>query len=574
MKKLTITTMIVAVLAAAPVWSQEPPTSGETQAPSAELPTWLDGLNIFGLVRFRPQYEGNYDFDKTTDDINEYVGSKVQVGVQKDFGEDVTAKIVIQDTRIWGGQPGSDTGLNTANDFTGESTDIREAYLRVKDLAGPVDLIAGRQILAFGDQRLVGHLDWTDVGRSFDGFRFVFNSDVFDSHLWGTVLAESDSGPAGNSTAVGSSNSSGFTTSCDSTTGVCTLNASTVQELDDSYFTGWYNTIKFGEWVHTDLYYLGRHRKWKPAFNPVSIAPNASVATEDRRQDRDNLYTFGSRITNRTIKKGGRKVAPIPLDFTFEYAYQTGETGVRVDPKWDTAQVIVPVDPTLFTSTNNPCKGSFQSGGCRLYTEKQRYDSFAYALDAGFTIADFVRIGGEYNVASGDPDRTDGASATFDNLFHTNHGFYGQADQVSWRNMIGKSANLSFFFGAYGTLKLAYWEVDKFALQDSQYAVTGAPKSNFTTESRANARFGDITDSTGAITSTGVAFLKGHLFKEYDLTYSLKYKGIGWTFGYSRIHAGDAVGEVKGDRRNTVFSRQDKFDPTADFAYLMMTYKF
>ncbi|MEQ9364001.1 MAG: alginate export family protein, partial [Leptospirales bacterium] len=227
-----------------------------------------------------------------------------------------------------------------------------------------------------------------------------------------------------------------------------------------------------------------------------------------------------------------------------------------------------------FNAINNPCQASFQNGGCRIYSEKQRYDAYAVAADVGYTINDFVRIGAEYDVASGDPDRTDGASATFDNLFHTNHLFYGQADQVSWRNMIGKSANLTFYFGAYGSLKLAYWEVDKHSLQDSQYAVTGAAQTNFTTESRANARFGDIRDGTGAITSTGVAFLKKHLFKEYDIEYTVKFKGVGWSVGYSRIHAGDAVGEVRADRRNPVFAREDKFDPTADFAYLMMTYKF
>ena len=462
--KLTAIISIALLISAGPLFGQEEDAEALEAAPQAELPEWLDGLKVFGMVRFRPQYESNYDFDKTTDDVNEYVGSKVQLGVEKSFGDDVTAKIMLQDTRIWGGQPGSDNGLNTSNNATDESVDVREAYLHINDLAGPVDLRAGRQIFSYGDNRLVGHADWNDVGRSFDGFRFMFDSEFFTSHLWGTVLAETDSGTGGNNSSVGSQNSSGFTTECDSTTGICTLRASTVQELDDSYFTGWYNTIKFGEWVHTELYYLGRHRKWKPAFNPVTIAPNATVTTEDRRQDRDNLYTFGSRITNRTISKGGRKVAVIPFDFTLEYAYQTGETGVRVDPKWDTAQVALPVDPTLFNATNNNCEATFSGGSCRIYSEKQRYDAYAVAADVGYTIADFVRIGAEYDVASGDPDRTDGASATFDNLFPANHRVYGQGDRVSWRNMIGRSANLTFYFGAFGSLKLAYWEVDKHSL--------------------------------------------------------------------------------------------------------------
>ncbi|MCR9142872.1 MAG: alginate export family protein [bacterium] len=575
--KLTAILSITLLLCGTPLLAQEY-SGGEADAtetaPEPEIPQWLDGLRVFGMIRFRPQFESNYDFDKTNDDVNEYVGSKLWLGVEKDFGDDVMAKILLQDTRIWGGQPGSDTGLNTANNGTNEALDVREAFIHIKDLVGPVDLRAGRQIMRYGDRRLVGNTDWNDVGRSFDGFRFMFDSKYFDSHLWGTVLGESDSGTGGNVTSVGSQNSSGFTTECDPVTGVCTLNASTVQELDDGYFTGFYNTIKFGEWVHTELYYLGRHLKWKPAFNPVTFAPNATVATQDRRQDRDNLHTFGSRITNRTVSKGGRKVAVIPFDFTLEYAYQTGSTGVRVDPDWDTAQVAVPVDPTLFNATNNNCQGSFTNGSCRIYSEKQRYDAFAAVADAGYTINDFVRIGAEYNVASGDPDRADGAAATFNNLFPAAHYIWGIADRTSWQNMIGRSINLQFFFGAFGTLRMAYWEVDKHTLQDAQYAVTTAPRNNLTTESRENARFGDILDSSGNITSRAVAGLRQHLYKEYDIWYNIKYKGVDWEFGYSLIHAGDAVEEVLGDRRNVVWAREDKFDPTAHFAYLMMTYKF
>ena len=572
--KSTAAMLVLATALAWPLVAQEPtPTADPAPESVPAPPAWIDGLKVFGLVRFRPQYESNYDFDKSTDDNREFVGSKIQIGVQKDFGDDVTAKIVLQDSRIWGGQPGSDTGLNTANSDTSESTDIREAYLHVKDLAGPLDLIAGRQILAFGDQRLVGHLDWTDVGRSFDGVRFVYNSDVFDSHLWGTVLAEEDSGPAGNDTAVGSSKSSGFTTTCDNTTGICTLRASTTQELDDAYFTGWYNTIKIGEVVHADLYYLGRHRKWKPNTAPVTFAPNATVATEDRRQDRDNLYTFGSRISNRTIEKEGRKVAPIPFDFSVEYAYQTGETGVRVNPKWDTAAVTVPVDPTLFNATNNTCEGSFQTGGCRIYTEKQRYDAYAAAADAGLTLFDTVRIGGDYVVASGDPNRADGADATFQNLFPTAHNMFGISDIQGWQNMVSRSGNLTFLFGGFGKLLLAFREVDKHKLQDGWYNAAGTLRTGATTESFRNNRYFDSTDTAG-VTSLAAGKLRKHLYREYDILYQLTYDGIFFEFGYALIHAGDAVGAINADIYRLPGTRVPDFDPRADRVFFTMKYEF
>jgi len=49
-----------------------------------------------------------------------------------------------------------------------DNFDLRQAYLnfRVK----PVSIFAGRQELKFGDERLVGIQDWTNISRTFDGF--------------------------------------------------------------------------------------------------------------------------------------------------------------------------------------------------------------------------------------------------------------------------------------------------------------------------------------------------------------------------------------------------------------------
>lgn len=46
-----------------------------------------------------------------------------------------------------------------------------------------------------------------------------------------------------------------------------------------------------------------------------------------------------------------------------------------------------------------------------------------------------VRLGFEYDVATGDRDPRDGRSGEFFNLFPTNHPHYGYADLMGWRNM-------------------------------------------------------------------------------------------------------------------------------------------
>ena len=573
---LVLSTMIGAPLAAQDYnkSAEDPPGKKVQDEPEPEPAItladleWLKGFRISGLIRFRPEFKYNYDFDKTTDDNKEYVGQKIKLNILKKFTDDVQAKISFQDARLWGGTPGSDTGINTANDYTDESVDVREAWFEAKNLLGPIGLKAGRQILSYGDQRLVGGLEWVNSGRSFDGLLLKFESDFFSSHLWGMNIAEEDNDSAGNSTAVGQSNSSGITYTCTSTG--CTVTATVVNEIDDAYFTGWYNTLRFSDHFMMEVYYLGKHLKWKQATVAVAAIPNAEITTQDRIQDRDNLYTFGTRLTNRTQKNG--KKAPTFFDWTVEYAYQTGFTGRYVNPKWDTAAPVIPL-PAVYTSANNPCRTSYTSGGCRLYTEKQKYDAYAYAVDAGITLGDIFRVGGEYNVSSGDPDRTDGTVGTFNNLFHTNHKFYGQADLVSWRNINAKSVNLTITTKKWGKLRLAFWEVDKQELQDGWYAVTGALKANTTSESSANSKYGNSTNSDGS-TSWGVGTLRKHLFKEFDVTYSIKAKGINWGVGYSQIIGGDSIQVVKEDILTAIANRKQKFAEKAQFGYLMMAYKF
>jgi hypothetical protein len=51
--------------------------------------------------------------------------------------------------------------------------DIREAYARIgSDTEGVVDLVVGRQMFSFGDERVIGPSDWINMGRTFDTIRF------------------------------------------------------------------------------------------------------------------------------------------------------------------------------------------------------------------------------------------------------------------------------------------------------------------------------------------------------------------------------------------------------------------
>jgi hypothetical protein len=84
--------------------------------------------------------------------------------------------------------------------------DIREAYVQLgSSTEGRVDLIAGRQMFSFGDERVIGPSDWSNQGRTFDTVRVdlhrpgvkvsifassvIFATDgVIDHHLQGNNL--------------------------------------------------------------------------------------------------------------------------------------------------------------------------------------------------------------------------------------------------------------------------------------------------------------------------------------------------------------------------------------------------
>jgi hypothetical protein len=105
--------------------------------------------------------------------------------------------------------------------------------------------------------------------------------------------------------------------------------------------------------------------------------------------------------------------------------------------------------------------------------------AFALTAGAGYTVPTCpmnTRLGLEYNFASGDSDPNDDQHETFDNLFPTNHKFYGYMDFASWQNLHNPRFNLSFKPARSLTVTLDYhlfWLADT---ADYFYAASGAPR--------------------------------------------------------------------------------------------------
>jgi hypothetical protein len=125
---------------------------------NAQLPGWL---KLSGEVRFRYESRLGLGFEEGNDDGYGLVRTRLNIDIQPNRW--LQFFVQGQDARA----PGIDD--SRAGGLYRDPLDLRQAYVRLK--AGERRTIAvtvGRQLLNYGDQRLIGPLDWTNTSRTFD----------------------------------------------------------------------------------------------------------------------------------------------------------------------------------------------------------------------------------------------------------------------------------------------------------------------------------------------------------------------------------------------------------------------
>ncbi len=164
--------------------------------------------------------------------------------------------VQVQDVRFFGEES------NTLSDFEADNFDLHQGYLELGSVPGIGGTFkVGRQEMAFGEQRLIGAVNWTQQGRSFDGARYTTSSlEKLKIDFFAMKLREDSS-----------------------------------SEQDwDSEFAGAYATVELESAGSLDLY---------------------GLLTTDSREDRAGEFTFG----------GLWKGAAGPVDMRLEGSLQTGE---------------------------------------------------------------------------------------------------------------------------------------------------------------------------------------------------------------------------------------------------------
>lgn len=334
-----------------------------------------------------------------------------------------------------------------------DAIDLRQAYIAI----GPKEfnVTIGRQLLSYGDERLIGGFDWNNFGRTFDAVKVHYapTKDWFlDAFASSVVVIDKDEF---NQSDLFDGNDTGrnqvFYGLYFSTTALCPLGST------------------------TDFYALGLHEEY-------------TVGDTD-------FATLGTRVKADITKTGG-------WDYETEMAVQFGDV-----------------------------KGKDLS-------------AFAGHWGAGYVWTKSPwkpRLFAEYNFATGDSNAKDGEVGTFQNLFPTNHKFYGYMDVFSWQNIHNPA--ISFSVNPIKTVKLqldyhAFWLADT---ADAWYRANGVTAVR------------PINKAADNFVGT-----------ELDFTATWKAtKQLSFLVGYSHFFAGDYLKQTG-----------SKASDDADFAYVQATFDF
>jgi hypothetical protein len=94
-----------------------------------------------------------------------FTSMRVRAYLNADLKQDIRVFVQVQDVRLWGEES------NTLGDFEADNFDLHQGFIELGSSNDHLMARVGRQEMNLGGQRLVGAVDWTQQGRSFDGLR-------------------------------------------------------------------------------------------------------------------------------------------------------------------------------------------------------------------------------------------------------------------------------------------------------------------------------------------------------------------------------------------------------------------
>ena len=337
--------------------------------------TFLDGrltLDVQEKMRFEAR-ENNFDFNSAVNGPLDasWLLQRFRLGLGYSFTPWLKLYVQGQDVREIGGSRPNEIGVFGAE---GDDVfDVLKAYAQIGDAKKGASATIGRQFLSYGDQRLVGPLEWLNTARTFDAIKLRWVDDSWALDLF---------------------------TSSPVTFKDHEWNKSQIfdaQSPDDSLFSGAYLATQWLPFnTTTDFYLFHKQDNGNGAFGP--------------RLGDSSFLTLGTLWKGDPKKLGG-------WDYETEMAFQKGDVNGR---------------------TLTAFAGHWGVG----------YNWLKHPWKP--------RLGMQYNWSPGDADPADGDLGTFQNLYPTNHLFYGFMDTTGWINLHNPQLNFSVMPTAKLKLMLDY----------------------------------------------------------------------------------------------------------------------
>lgn len=381
-RSVLLATMLLAAAAAHSIAGESTTRTTPAPGPSADHNplSFFDGKLTFDFEeRLRWEIrDNNFDFNDSinapTDD--NWFLQRVRFGMTIKPAAWLKLYVQAQDSReVNSDRPDFPGVLGAEGD---DAFDLRQGWIEFGNAkAFPLTAKIGRQILSYGDERLIGVFDWNNIGRTFDAVKLRWEETTW----WLDAFASSVVVPE-----RGSYNQSDF------------LNGNETDR--EQVFSGLYfSTTAIGPET-IDLYALYLHENPNPKYQPNAIGDTNFGTFGLRVKSKPGAFAHAAPVSDGKSAADGKTMPPpaakpIGVDYEFEGAFQTGE--------------LRGFDLTAFAV----------------------HGGVGYTFDASW----LPRLGLEYNYGTGDRDPSDGNVQTFQNLFPTNHKFYGQMDAFSWQNM-------------------------------------------------------------------------------------------------------------------------------------------
>jgi hypothetical protein len=344
----------------------------------AERPAFLEkGVSLLdGKVKldFEAMYRGEYrnnNFDfapgKAANGTDgSWLLQRYRVGLLYMPVPDLKFYFQGQDTREFGS-----SRLDIPGRFGAEGDDtfdISQAWVELGDMAKSTwSLRLGRQSMAFGDERLVGPLEWLSFARRFDAARLTYNNGPLKVTAFASSPMVSRTGDWNRSDWFD-------------------WNGTGRGQVFSGLYAA-YDAKPFGA-VDAYVFHLTQQRINAGNLEDGVVTYSSPAARAADQAAGSNFVTFGTRLKGDPKRLGG-------WEAEMEAVGQAGRAG----------------DKQLLAM-------AFHAGG-------------GYNFKAPLKPRIFV----DYNYGTGDRDPNDGKVETFQNLFPTNHKWYGFIDAFSWQNI-------------------------------------------------------------------------------------------------------------------------------------------